>query len=74
MIGVKFYAKQNGNPILTQYAQPITSPTQPSPQPQDPAPHYSVRAVGRAPIYRGQPGYGSHLDLDGDGKACEISQ
>ncbi len=28
-------------------------------------------AIGR-PIYRGQPGYGSHLDRDGDGKGCEI--
>lgn len=31
----------------------------------------AVRAAGAAPIYRGQPGYGSHLDRDGDGKACE---
>lgn len=23
------------------------------------------------PIYRGNPGYGSHLDRDGDGKGCE---
>jgi hypothetical protein len=31
----------------------------------------AARAAGAAPIYRGQPGYGSHLDRDGDGKACE---
>lgn len=31
----------------------------------------AARQAGAAPIYRGQPGYGSHLDRDGDGKACE---
>lgn len=30
-----------------------------------------ARAAGAAPIFRGQPGYGAHLDRDGDGKACE---
>ncbi|WP_242915642.1 MULTISPECIES: excalibur calcium-binding domain-containing protein [Brevundimonas] len=30
-----------------------------------------ARAAGAAPIRRGQPGYGSHLDRDGDGIACE---
>ena len=30
-----------------------------------------VRAVGAAPLRRGQPGYGPHLDGDGDGVACE---
>ncbi|MFI8770091.1 excalibur calcium-binding domain-containing protein [Streptomyces sp. NPDC053792] len=33
----------------------------------------AVRAAGRAPIYRGQPGYRSGLDRDGDGKACDWS-
>lgn len=27
--------------------------------------------AGAAPIYRGQPGYGAHLDADNDGIACE---
>lgn len=31
----------------------------------------AVRAAGANPIRRGQPGYGSHLDRDGDGSACE---
>ena len=31
----------------------------------------AARAAGVTPIYRGQPGYGTHLDRDGDGKACE---
>ena len=30
-----------------------------------------ARAAGAAPLYRGQPGYGPHLDRDGDGVACE---
>lgn len=31
----------------------------------------AVRQAGAAPIHRGEPGYGSHLDRDGDGVACE---
>jgi hypothetical protein len=30
-----------------------------------------ARANGAAPVYRGQPGYGSHLDRDNDGIGCE---
>ncbi|PZU67646.1 MAG: calcium-binding protein [Sphingobium sp.] len=30
-----------------------------------------ARAAGAAPIYRGQPGYGAHMDGDDDGIACE---
>lgn len=31
----------------------------------------AARAAGAAPVRIGQPGYGRHLDRDGDGKACE---
>jgi hypothetical protein len=31
----------------------------------------AVRAAGRAPLYRGQPGYRAGLDRDNDGVACE---
>lgn len=31
----------------------------------------AVRAAGAAPVRVGQPGYGRHLDRDGDGKGCE---
>jgi hypothetical protein len=31
----------------------------------------TARALGLAPAYRGQPGYRSHLDRDGDGISCE---
>lgn len=31
----------------------------------------AARAAGAAPVRRGQPGYGKHLDRDGDGVGCE---
>ena len=31
----------------------------------------AARAAGAAPVRRGEPGYGSHLDRDGDGVGCE---
>jgi hypothetical protein len=37
--------------------------------------HYAgcneVRALGKAPLYEGQPGYSLDMDSDGDGIACE---
>jgi hypothetical protein len=30
-----------------------------------------VRALGKDPLYRGQPGYREDMDGDGDGIACE---
>jgi hypothetical protein len=30
-----------------------------------------VRAAGKAPLHRGQPGYSEHMDGDNDGVACE---
>lgn len=31
----------------------------------------AARTAGAAPIRAGQPGYGDHLDADGDGIGCE---
>lgn len=31
----------------------------------------AARAAGDAPVYAGDPGYGPHLDADGDGVGCE---
>lgn len=31
----------------------------------------AARAAGAAPVKRGEPGYGTHLDRDGDGVGCE---
>lgn len=59
--GVKFYATSLGKQITTQYATPI-------------APYYpncSAVPNNLKPILKGQPGYGPHLDRDGDGRACE---
>jgi len=30
----------------------------------------AVRAAGKAPLHRGEPGYSAKLDRDGDGVAC----
>lgn len=32
---------------------------------------HEVPAAGKAPLYRGDPGYGEHMDGDSDGIACE---
>ncbi len=55
--------------LLPLYVSPPT-PTQP---PSDVyyANCAAVRAAGKAPLYRGQPGYRSGVDRDGDGVACE---
>ena len=50
---------------------------QPNPQPQEapgnrPFRNCAVaRAHGAAPVRRGDPGYGPHLDRDNDGVGCE---
>ena len=31
----------------------------------------AARTAGAAPVRRGEPGYGQHLDRDGDGVGCE---
>ncbi|WP_067964924.1 excalibur calcium-binding domain-containing protein [Nocardiopsis trehalosi] len=47
----------------------------PLPDPVVPDVHYDTcadaEAAGAAPLYAGDPGYGAHLDRDGDGAACE---
>jgi Protein of unknown function (DUF1524)/Excalibur calcium-binding domain len=52
---------------------PLPAPA-PAPVPA-PSAHYqncsAARAAGAAPVRIGQPGYGRHLDRDGDGIGCE---
>jgi micrococcal nuclease len=47
----------------------------PAPQPSGSSTYYknctAARAAGAAPVYAGQPGYGTHLDRDRDGIGCE---
>lgn len=53
-------------------------PPAPKPEPKKEEPktvYYkncsAARAAGAAPVHRGDAGYGSHLDRDGDGVGCE---
>lgn len=56
-------------------AQPPVVQAPPAPPAAPAAPYYkncdAVRAAGAAPIRVGQPGYGKHLDKDGDGWGCD---
>ncbi|MFC4556034.1 glycoside hydrolase family 3 N-terminal domain-containing protein [Georgenia faecalis] len=65
---------------------PDPDPTTPGPEPTTPGPepttpggdvYYencdAARAAGAAPVHRGEPGYGTHLDRDRDGVGCEDS-
>ncbi len=59
-------------------APPPATGTQPAPQPAVDLPereYYencdAARAAGAAPVRRGDPGYGEHLDREGDGIGCE---
>lgn len=62
-------------PKTTPKPVPPPKTQQPAP-PKPPAAAYyancaAAKAAGAAPVYRGQPGYGRHLDRDGDGVGCE---
>lgn len=53
-------------------AQQLVGPTSGSPTDQTYFRNCdAVWAAGAAPIRRGDPGYGGHLDRDGDGVGCE---
>ncbi|EOM76800.1 DUF1524 domain-containing protein [Rhodococcus rhodnii] len=54
---------------------PVPEPA-PAPAPADTSAVYfpncaAARAAGVAPVHAGSPGYGTHLDRDGDGIGCE---
>lgn len=54
---------------------PVAVPAAPAPVQAPAAAYYAnctaAKAAGAAPLYRGQAGYSSSLDRDGDGVACE---
>jgi endonuclease YncB( thermonuclease family) len=54
---------------------PVVETTQEAPEPDTSAAYYknctAAKAAGAAPLHRGEPGYRSALDRDGDGVACE---
>lgn len=63
-------------PVLPSVPETTLPQTTFQPEPSIPAmaPFRScaaARAAGAAPLYRGDPGYSSALDRDGDGVACE---
>jgi hypothetical protein len=60
---------------------PVAAQATPAPAeslPAEPAPDVegvsvapAARAAGAAPVHRGEPGYGAHLDRDEDGVGCD---
>jgi hypothetical protein len=63
-------------PVYSSPAVPSYNPTPIVPAPSNQVPVYypncaAASKAGAAPLYRGQPGYRSALDRDGDGVACE---
>ena len=62
-------------PTTTTVNRTTPPPPAPTSEQHDDAVSYkncdAVRAAGKAPLLRGQPGYSSKLDRDGDGVACE---
>ncbi|MEV4129673.1 excalibur calcium-binding domain-containing protein [Nocardia sp. NPDC049707] len=62
-------------PAQPQQDLPNNPPPRSQPPQTQPAPYYKncdeVRRAGKAPLYRGAPGYAPHLDRDNDGIACE---
>lgn len=60
-------------PSRTTTAPPAPKPTATTEEPE--AAYYAsckaAKAAGVAPLHRGDPGYRSGLDRDGDGTACE---
>lgn len=58
----------SGNPVPAK--QRTIAPTKPVPMFRN---CKEARAAGAAPIRAGEPGFGAHLDKDGDGVACEPS-
>jgi colicin import membrane protein len=67
--------------VAAQAPQGVTRPAPAAAVPAAPAPPAAsttyfkncdaARAAGAAPVRRGDPGYGSHLDREGDGIGCE---
>jgi hypothetical protein len=74
-------ATPSSPPTPTQPTEPTAPTTEPSPTPSRPRPCTTttvvykncaeVRAAGKAPLHRGDPGYSTELDRNGDGVACD---
>ena len=70
----KYIAADKATPNKT-CPKPKPKPQPVAPQPAAPSAYYAnctaAREAGAAPVRRGDPGYGTHLDRDGDGIGCE---
>jgi hypothetical protein len=79
-------AEQAARDAAARQAVPVPAPAAPAAPAPAPAPAAPVapapaavyyanctaaRAAGAAPVYAGTPGYGKHLDRDGDGIGCD---
>jgi hypothetical protein len=66
----------NGGQYAVEYDNGVCNVQKPADTPIEPVTAVSyqncaaVKAAGKAPIYRGDPGFGEHLDRDGDGVGC----
>jgi hypothetical protein len=58
-------------PVPVPAPRPVPAPVPPPPAAVSYQNCAAVRAAGAAPVHRGDPGYASHLDRDGDGVGCE---
>ncbi len=72
----KAAADQAARDAAAQQAQKAPAPVAPAPAAPAPAAAYyancaAAKAAGAAPVRAGSPGYGRHLDRDGDGIGCE---
>lgn len=67
-------ARSAGRGLWGPVCAPPATTAPPAPTPAAPAPFRNctaAREAGAAPVRRGEPGYGPHLDRDGDGVGCE---
>ncbi|WP_406633697.1 excalibur calcium-binding domain-containing protein [Pseudarthrobacter quantipunctorum] len=64
-------AEQAARDAAARQAVPAPAPAAPAPSSVQYANCTAARAAGAAPIYAGTPGYGKHLDRDGDGIGCD---
>jgi len=68
-------AGERGEPAPDAGTDTPTEPSEPEAEDQATSAFYencdAARAAGAAPVHAGEPGYGRHLDRDGDGTGCE---
>ncbi|WP_281421680.1 excalibur calcium-binding domain-containing protein [Novilysobacter antarcticus] len=69
-----YHCHRGSSPKLSSSSRQTLSPTRLAPAPSKRGVFHNcaaARAAGAAPVRRGDPGYGPHLDRDNDGIGCE---